>query len=322
MGMFKNFVFSFSDKNICEQEKLKLEKLGYSVKFFTTDFPTYKPYRLSILTKNNENLVQIENENICVVLEIDGEDKIFKKENCRGISILLEDATRNDIVKIQDFCNQNVLHYKYRYSKDKSLTFKSDVDDNVNKMDEKTFVPLFYFWICSDTMGFEKLNAFMGGRLILTDYAEFGNIADKDETFMENLISVLDCCKKLRSKETKINDELCKFIKTIDDAKTLVSFLSMYGCHLTDFQKKLVQNRIDVLNNERFHFEEEMLESIKSMDCDVAKLRALTGMNRKEFANHFQIPYRTIEDWENKKSNCSSYLYKLLLYYINNEFVQ
>ena len=39
------------------------------------------------------------------------------------------------------------------------------------------------------------------------------------------------------------------------------------------------------------------------MDNDVKELRLKTGMNRKEFSNYFGIPYRTIEDWENKKSN-------------------
>lgn len=30
-------------------------------------------------------------------------------------------------------------------------------------------------------------------------------------------------------------------------------------------------------------------------------LRAETGLNRKQFAEHFQIPLRTVEEWEAKQ---------------------
>lgn len=31
---------------------------------------------------------------------------------------------------------------------------------------------------------------------------------------------------------------------------------------------------------------------------DFIKIRENTGMNRKEFAEYLQIPYRTVQDWE------------------------
>ena len=43
-------------------------------------------------------------------------------------------------------------------------------------------------------------------------------------------------------------------------------------------------------------------------------------MNRKEFAAYFGIPYRTVEDWENKKSTCSSYLFELMKFKIEKDF--
>jgi hypothetical protein len=69
-----------------------------------------------------------------------------------------------------------------------------------------------------------------------------------------------------------------------------------------------------------FMFEEEMTENIKSMSCDILLLREKTGLNRREFADYFGIPYRTVEDWENKKSSCSSYLYNLIKEKIDREF--
>lgn len=36
------------------------------------------------------------------------------------------------------------------------------------------------------------------------------------------------------------------------------------------------------------------------MDCQakIKELQELTGMNRKEFCEYFQIPYRTVIEWE------------------------
>lgn len=317
------FTFKFSDDTKMKEEKNKLDKLGFRSSCKTVDFPTCTPYHLELML--NENQVK-ELENTNSMLELNENSEIIAIQNIpdngertpfengeRGISILLENATKEDIEKIKDFCYQNTLFYLFRYAKDKKLS-------HIHNLDNVNVVPLFYFWIRSNTKGYEMLNEHMGGRLVLTDYAEFGNIADKDETFMEEFILLMRDCKDLQNKSIKVNDRLCTFIKRIDNVETLKAFLK-YSCYLSDFQKKLVQNRIDVLNNERYHFEEEMMETIKSLDCDVAKLRELTGMSRKDFAAYFEIPYRTVEDWENKKSTCSSYLYKLMLYRVKMEFM-
>ena len=44
---------------------------------------------------------------------------------------------------------------------------------------------------------------------------------------------------------------------------------------------------------------QKMIEDDK-MDCKtkIKELRESTGMNRKEFCDFFQIPYRTVTDWE------------------------
>ena len=51
------------------------------------------------------------------------------------------------------------------------------------------------------------------------------------------------------------------------------------------------------------------------MDCKVRikELRESTGMNRKEFCDYFQIPYRTVTDWERGNRHA------LLEYYIRME---
>ena len=54
------------------------------------------------------------------------------------------------------------------------------------------------------------------------------------------------------------------------------------------------------------------------MDCKnkIKELREKTGMNRKEFCEHFQIPYQTVTDWELDKRHAPDYLLRLLEYYI------
>ena len=49
------------------------------------------------------------------------------------------------------------------------------------------------------------------------------------------------------------------------------------------------------------------------------EIRELTGLNRKEFCEEFDIPYRTVSDWELEKRHAPAYVLRLLEYYIRNE---
>ena len=51
----------------------------------------------------------------------------------------------------------------------------------------------------------------------------------------------------------------------------------------------------------------------------IKEIRLSVGMNRKQFADYFGIPYRTVEDWEAGKSKCSGYLLELILYKLKRE---
>ena len=50
------------------------------------------------------------------------------------------------------------------------------------------------------------------------------------------------------------------------------------------------------------------------MDCKtkIKELRELTGMNRKEFCEYFQIPYRTVTEWELDNRHAPEYVLRLL----------
>lgn len=49
------------------------------------------------------------------------------------------------------------------------------------------------------------------------------------------------------------------------------------------------------------------------------KLREDTGMNRRQFAEYFSIPYRTMQDWELGNRKMPDYLLKLMVYKVQKE---
>ena len=51
----------------------------------------------------------------------------------------------------------------------------------------------------------------------------------------------------------------------------------------------------------------------------VRELRELTGMNRRQFSEFFEIPYRTVSEWERDGRHAPDYVLRLLEYYIRVE---
>ena len=49
------------------------------------------------------------------------------------------------------------------------------------------------------------------------------------------------------------------------------------------------------------------------------QLRESTGMTRKEFCEYFEIPYRTVQDWELGNRKMPDYLLRLMEYKIRME---
>ena len=51
------------------------------------------------------------------------------------------------------------------------------------------------------------------------------------------------------------------------------------------------------------------------------ELRELSGLNKTDFAAYFEIPYRTIQNWELGLRECPKYLLKLMEYKLKKEEV-
>jgi len=49
------------------------------------------------------------------------------------------------------------------------------------------------------------------------------------------------------------------------------------------------------------------------------ELRKSTGLNRKEFCEYFDIPYRTMTDWELGNRTMPDYLLRLMVYKVKME---
>lgn len=56
------------------------------------------------------------------------------------------------------------------------------------------------------------------------------------------------------------------------------------------------------------------VEELVIQEKELKKLREDMGLNRKEFAEYYGIPLRTVEDWEAKKRKMPAYLLRLMLY--------
>ena len=51
----------------------------------------------------------------------------------------------------------------------------------------------------------------------------------------------------------------------------------------------------------------------------IIELRDSTGMTRKEFCEYFEIPYRTVQDWELGNRKMPEYLFRLMEYKLQME---
>ena len=51
----------------------------------------------------------------------------------------------------------------------------------------------------------------------------------------------------------------------------------------------------------------------------IKELRESTGINRREFCEYFDIPYRTVTEWERGMRHAPDYVMRLLEYYIRME---
>lgn len=224
----------------------------------------------------------------------------------RNISLLLKNGTEKDVFQLKEFCKNNNIDFIFRYGRDSSR--------GVTRMEETDTIPgLYYFYIVSDTEGYNKLLAEMDNKPIPTDYAEICNVNDGGDAFEQKLIEVISQAESARIKMLSADKNLIRFLKDIENIDVLNMLYNCYSGRFTERQREFIRDRIDILSGNRNLIDEEMTEGFKSLQCNVKELREKTGMSRREFCKYmYNIPYRTVEDWEAGKSTCSTYLYNMM----------
>ena len=74
---------------------------------------------------------------------------------------------------------------------------------------------------------------------------------------------------------------------------------------------------IDVVINEKTCYDTYTMckwEEKMEIKDKIKELRESTGMNRKEFCKYFEIPYRTVTEWERGTRKMPDYVLRLLAY--------
>lgn len=222
----------------------------------------------------------------------------------RHINILIEKSNKKEIDKIKAYCEKEKLLFQYRYERNDCR--------NEFERDGEVIAPLYYFSIFGDTNDFNTLNHFVEDKLILTDNSPLMNIVDMDDEFEKNFEEMYKLMVKNAKIQSEVNRNFLDLIMPIKNIEFLENLQKYYSAYMSDTQKRTLKDRLDILKGERYKIDEEWKNMIESLHVDVKELRLLTGMNRKQFAEYFGIPYRTVEDWENKKSTCAVYLFKLM----------
>ena len=73
-----------------------------------------------------------------------------------------------------------------------------------------------------------------------------------------------------------------------------------------------------MIRNEYRYYRLNEVTCMDSRDY-LIELRNSTGMSRKEFCVYFEIPYRTLQDWELGNRKMPDYLLRLMAYKIEME---
>lgn len=227
----------------------------------------------------------------------------------RHITLLLKNGTQDDLNKIKNWCKENKIEFNFRYSRE---------DTYKERLMEDKLAPLYYFTIFTDSIHYYEFANLMGSKVLTTDFADFSNLADCDDEFEKEFKDLIDLFSKNTKAENIANRKFLDMIMPIKDANVLKAMLQYQG-FMTEHQRKMLEDRIKIVEGHIEDVHEQFTDDIMSINTDVKALRSKTSMSRREFCRYFDIPYRTVEDWEAKKSTCATYLYKLMEEKLKND---
>lgn len=116
---------------------------------------------------------------------------------------------------------------------------------------------------------------------------------------------IYECSIHIQFEAWKVNSDYAVFKNAYDRfilAKAYKNCLSIGDGHITEY------NSI-----------EKAFEVAKAKS-NICQSRELSGLRRKDFAEKYNIPIRTVEDWESGKSNAPEYVLDLLERAVREDF--
>lgn len=115
---------------------------------------------------------------------------------------------------------------------------------------------------------------------------------------------------------------ILSFKKYMEDNGLTEAYIVKYN-GTKDVENMIADNELLNFNEVYKEFKQKIIEnnfeSPYARDVDILKLRLRTGMGRNEFAKYFNVPYRTLQNWELEINLCPVYLASLMEYKLKSE---
>lgn len=228
----------------------------------------------------------------------------------RHITLLLKNGTREDLDSILQWCRDRGIEYRYRYSRP-----CAPADGGV--------APLHYFSVFTDTANYNDLKAEIGTKIMTTDFADFSNVADCDDVYEQEWMSIVAMLMEQTERTTVANRVLARFIKNIEKPEVLDEVMK-YSCHMSERQKAMCRDRRLRLcgrreDDEQLFTYNMLAAGTKSGNEKIKSVMETTGMSVRSFSEKFGIPVLTVERWLCMEETCEIYLADLIEYKIRTE---
>lgn len=113
-------------------------------------------------------------------------------------------------------------------------------------------------------------------------------------------------------------------IWSIEQKELAKAELAKHFCKYKKYNDELIEIEEYALEYCEYDEDGEFVEGsdydfAEERGIDLRELRLDCGMNRREFAEYFNIPLRSIENWESKQRECPAYLLELIKYKLEKE---
>lgn len=134
-----------------------------------------------------------------------------------------------------------------------------------------------------------------------------------DSLYVRNLFDLSRNSQTVKEILQKLQDNNIMFFvdgEHIDFANPMTQLELARAFEYHDESMKAIKKEMDYIAKQRQE---------RKANNPLSNLRQQSGMTQKAFAEYFDIPQRTVENWEGGQRGCPKYLLKLMQYKLINE---